>query len=159
MSEKPVLDVTPITEYLSISAYPRRHHAVDMRDMNVGLILAMHWIKSFPTMDPTPVPVLWLPTIDTPLTPMPMFWLKRGVKFALPVIESGRRVLVHCKAGVHRSVAMACCVLIGKGYTADEAMKLVQEKRAVADPHAWYIERRIYKFERIWCEKLKPKER
>jgi protein-tyrosine phosphatase len=47
------------------------------------------------------------------------------VEAALPVIQDGYGVLVHCRAGVHRSVAMACCVLIGMGQTADEAMQLV----------------------------------
>jgi hypothetical protein len=51
---------------------------------------------------------------------------------------------------VHRSVAMACCVLIGMGQTADQAMQLVKQKREAADPDAWYIQRRIYKFEQYW---------
>jgi protein-tyrosine phosphatase len=59
-------------------------------------------------------------------------------------------VLSHCKAGVHRSVAMASCVLIARGYTADEAMALIIEKRPVADPHAAHIEKRIRKFEKVW---------
>ena len=56
---------------------------------------------------------------------MPISTLQRGVEAALPVIHDGYRVLVHCRAGVHRSVAMACCVLIGMGHSAEEAMQLV----------------------------------
>jgi protein-tyrosine phosphatase len=82
--------------------------------------------------------------------------LKKGVHAALPVIEGGSAVLVHCKAGVHRSVAMASCVLIGKGYTADEAMQLIKEKRAVADPDVGYIQKRIRKFERQWPNQSNP---
>jgi hypothetical protein len=59
-------------------------------------------------------------------------------------------VLAHCVFGRHRGVAMACCVLIGLGRTAEEAMALVAEKRAVADPHVWYIRGRIEAFERHW---------
>ena len=55
------------------------------------------------------------PTIDSPLTPIPIFMLRRGVRAALPVIEHGGAVLIHCKAGVHRSVAMATCILIAHG--------------------------------------------
>jgi protein-tyrosine phosphatase len=72
------------------------------------------------------------------------------VEAALPVIDDGDAVLVHCLAGVHRSVAMACCVLIGMGYSAEEAMQLVESKREVADPRVWYIRARIEKFERSW---------
>jgi protein-tyrosine phosphatase len=84
-----------------------------------------------------------------------MFVLKRGVDAALPIIADGWKVLVHCKYGVHRSVAMACCILIGTGHSADEAMRLVAERRAAADPHAGYVQKRIRKFETEW-RKLYP---
>lgn len=118
--------------------------------MDVRLILSMHWLRPARTLGHPPVQLLWLPTFDTPLTPMPLHTLRRGVQAALPVIQGGYRVLAHCRAGVHRSVAMACCVLIGMGLGADEAMRLVEQKRPVADPHAWYIQRRIVQFEQQW---------
>ena len=76
--------------------------------------------------------------------------LEKGVLAALPVIKRGDSVLVHCKAGVHRSVAQAACVLIGMGYTANDAIRLIKEKRAVADPEARHILPRILKFESYW---------
>ena len=147
-------DVSPITDYLYISAWPRGDHADDIRALNVRLILSMHWIKPSKTLGNPPVTLLWLPTIDNPLAPMPMAIFQRGVEAALPVISDGYRVLVHCRAGVHRSVAMACCVLIGMGQTPDEAMQLVKQRRAVADPDIWYIQRRIYKFEQFWRNRV-----
>ena len=38
------------------------------------------------------------------------------------------------------------CVLIGMGYSAEQAMQLIKEKRAVADPDARHIQNRIRKF-------------
>lgn len=143
-------DVSAITDYLYISAWPRGDHAEEIRALNVRLILSMHWIRPSRTLGHPPVQLLWLPTFDNPLMPMPLATLERGVEAALPVIADGYRVLVHCRAGVHRSVAMACCVLIGMGQTADQAIQLVKEKRPVADPDIWYIRRRIYKFEQHW---------
>jgi hypothetical protein len=143
-------DVSLITDYLYISAWPRGDHAAEIQAMNVRLILSMHWIRPSHKLGLPPVRLLWLPTFDNPLVPMPIQTLHRGVEAALPVIREDHRVLVHCRAGVHRSVAMACCVLIGMGQTADEAMQLVMQKRSVADPHAWHIQRRIYAFERHW---------
>lgn len=137
-----------------ISAWPRGDHAEEIRALNVRLILSMHWIRPSRTLGHPPVRLLWLPTFDNALMPMPIRTLQRGVDAALPVIEEGYRVLVHCRAGVHRSVAMACCVLIGMGYTAEEAMQFVKRQRPVADPHAWYIQRRIYMFEQMWHSKL-----
>jgi protein-tyrosine phosphatase len=69
------------------------------------------------------------------------------------VIRDGGSVLVHCVGGRHRSVAMASCVLIARGLTADDAMALIKEKRLVADPYAWYIQWRIRKFERDWIRR------
>jgi hypothetical protein len=150
MPEASSPDVSAITDYLYISAWPRGNHAEEIRALNVRLILSMHWIKPSSLLGHPPVQLLWLPTIDNPLAPMPIATLQRGVEAALPVIADGYRVLVHCRAGVHRSVAMACCVLIGAGMTADEAMQRVKQQRSVADPDVWYIQRRIYKFEQQW---------
>jgi hypothetical protein len=81
---------------------------------------------------------------------MPMEKLHQGVEAALPVIKAGDGVAIFCKQGRRRSVAMACCILIGAGATAEEAMKLVVEKRPIADPYIWHIRRRIFRFEDEW---------
>ena len=144
------LDFSEITEYLYISAWPRGDHVAEIQALNIRLILSMHWIRPSKSLGDSPVRLLWLPTFDTPITPIPMATLKRGVQAALPVIQDGGRVLSHCRAGVHRSVAMACSVLIAMGYSADQAIQLTKERRAIADPDTWYIRRRIYKFEHVW---------
>ena len=148
MTNNSVPDVSAITDYLYISSWPRGNHAEEIRALNVRLILSMHWFKPARRLGDDPIRLLWLPTVDNPLFPMPIRSLHLGVEAALPVIKDGYRVLAHCRAGVHRSVAMACCVLIGMGYSSDEAMRLVKEKRAVADPDIWYIRRRILEFEK-----------
>jgi hypothetical protein len=150
MVNKSIPDVSAITDYLYISAWPRGDHADEIRAMKVRLILSMHWIKPARNLGHDPIRLLWLPTIDNPFFPMPVRSFELGVKAALPVIKDGYRVLVHCRAGVHRSVAMACCVLIGMGFNAEDAMKLVRQKRSVSDPDVWYIRNRILKFEKQW---------
>ena len=47
---------------------------------------------------------------------------------------------------------MGTAILIAQGYSAEEAMDLIQEKREVADPRVWYIRRRIEQFEKTWNE-------
>jgi len=143
-------DISQITPQLFISAWPRGEHADELRAMGIRLILSMHWVKPERSLGDAPVHLLWLPTIDLPFTPMPMSMLRRGAQAALPVLAAGGGVLCHCRAGVHRSVAVACCVLIARGSTAEEAMRLVKERRPVADPYIWYIQRRIRKFEAEW---------
>jgi dual specificity MAP kinase phosphatase len=157
MTSGSVPDVSAITDYLYISAWPRGNHAEEIRAMNVRLILSMHWFKPAQKLGDDPIRLLWLPTVDNPLFPMPIRSLWLGVDAALPVIASGYKVLAHCRAGVHRSVAMACCVLIGRGMSSSDAMALVKVKRSAADPEVWYIRCRILEFERQWLAGERPK--
>jgi hypothetical protein len=145
-----VADISPITDNVYISAWPRGRHALEIRGLGVRLILSMHWVHPSKTLGHAPVRLLWLPTFDSPLFPMPMSALERGVQAALPVIEAGGKVLVHCRAGIHRSVAMACCILIAQGMSAEAAMALCKQRRPVADPDAPHIRERIVKFEAVW---------
>jgi len=68
----------------------------------------------------------------------------------IAVIQDGESVLIYCRQGRHRSVAMAACILIGMGYSADPAMELISSKREIADPYAWHIQRQIRRFEDSW---------
>ncbi len=146
----PCPDISEITDYLFISVWPEARHVDAIVRLGIDLVLSMHWMPPQRALRALPLTVLWLPTIDTPLTPMPMGVFGRGVTAALPVIEHGGKVLCHCKAGVHRSVAMAACVLVGMGYTAEAAMATIKAGRSVADPDAAYIRRRILRFEAMW---------
>jgi len=71
-------------------------------------------------------------------------------------MAAGGKVLIYCRGGIHRSVAMASCILIARGMAADEAMALITAHRPVADPHAPYIERRIRAFEKDWLSRQRP---
>jgi protein-tyrosine phosphatase len=143
-------DISRITDYLFISAWPESQHVEEILSLNIRLILSMHWLRPARSLRQPPLKLLWLPTFDTPLTPIPISTLRHGVEAAMPVIRDGKAVLSHCRYGVHRSVAMACCVLIGNGLSADEAMRLVSASREAADPYASYIQKRIRKFEQNW---------
>jgi protein-tyrosine phosphatase len=147
------LDISKITDYLYISGWPSSHHAPDLNALEIRLILSMHWMRPHDSLGHPPQRILWLPTFDTPLIPIPLTALRRGVEAALPVIQEGGSVLTHCRYGIHRSVAMACSVLIGMGYTVEAAMEEVKTHRAVADPEAMHIQRRIRKFAGYWAAK------
>jgi hypothetical protein len=144
------IDLTPITDGLYVSDWPDAGDAPVLAAHNIRLLLSMHWRRPPAVFREAPFTTKWLPTIDSPLTPIPIPTLRSGVLAALPVLERGEGVLAHCVFGRHRGVAMACCVLIGMGSSAEEAMALVEERRPAADPYAWYIRRRIEAFERDW---------
>ena len=150
-------DLSQITDYLFLSSLPKKEHADHICSLGVRLVISMPLYRPPRVYRQAPFQFVHCPSMDSRLTPIPQFILKRGVYRALPVInEQGHNVLVHCKEGVHRSVAMACCILIAKGYTAEEAMHLVKEKREKADPYAGYISKRIEIFEADWNEHHGP---
>ena len=122
-----------------------------VRNLDPRLIISMIFQTQPPReLEKPPTSVLWLRTVDFLLIPIPIRTLNRGVESALPVIRNGHRVLIFCEGGRHRSVAMASCILVGMGYSADEAMQLISSKRKVADPYAWHIQRQIRKFASHW---------
>jgi len=144
------MDISKITDQLYIAAHPKAEDVNAIRDMNVRLILNMIFIRPADVYRNPPFRMLTLRTFDSIFLPIPIGKLVKGVKAALPVIERGESVLVYCREGRHRSVAMAAAVLIGQGNSADEAMQLISSKRSKADPYAWHIQRRIRKFEEVW---------
>ena len=97
-----------------------------------------------------PLKSVWLKTYDVFFLPIPVKVLAQGVRSALAAIEQGQAVLVHCQRGRHRSVALAAAILIAHGHSAAEAMRLLRQQRAVADPEIWYIRRQIEAFETEW---------
>ena len=129
-------DVSRITDVLFLSSLPKSEHSEHIWELGVRLVVSMPLYRPPRVYCRPPFAFVHCPTIDSPLTPIPLFMLKRGVRAALPVIQRGDAVLIHCKAGVHRSVAMTACILIALGQTAEEAMQFIVERRPVADPYA-----------------------
>jgi hypothetical protein len=149
-TERSPYDVSVITDQLFIAAKPHARHMDNIRGLGADLVLSMIWFAPTPELTRPPFRLVRLRTFDNPLLPIPLSTLRRGVSEALPVLKAGGRVLIYCLAGRHRSVAMAACILIALGMTADEAMGTIVAHRPVADPHARHIERRIRAFEQDW---------
>jgi len=145
------MDRSQITEYLYIAANPKGSDAPAISQLGVRLIISMvaHRRPAAEFSEP-PLSALWLRTFDFFLLPIPVDMLERGVQAALPVIESGHKVLTFCQAGRHRSVAMAAAIMIAKGHSADDAMALIARRRSRADLYAGHIERQIRKFAAQW---------
>lgn len=145
-----MLDISEITEQLYIGARPGSGDVAALSALHIDLVLGMTWTPPTRGLKRPPFRLLRIPLVDSPLTPIPMHLLRDGVEAAISCLADGGRVLVYCRAGRHRSVAMTACILIAAGMTAEDAMERVVQRRPVADPHAPYIERRIREFERTW---------
>ena len=153
----PAFSISEITPYLYISSFPVGAQVEQVQGLGIRLILSMYLLKPHRVFNQPPMTLLWTPVIDSPLTPIPISVFRRGVRAALPVIEDGGKVLVHCRWGVHRSVAMACCILIAKGFSLDDAVALVKRQRTAARPEDVHILDRIRKFDEDWLRRMQEK--
>jgi hypothetical protein len=145
------VDFSRITDDLFIGTMPAFLHYDQLRELGVQLIINMRFSRR-PVEDTTktPIKLLWLPTIDSPLFPMPIDKLIQGARAGLDTIRKGGKVYVHCAYGRHRSVVMGACILIAQGMGLQEAIDIIKERRAAADPDAFYMKPRIIKFAHEW---------
>ncbi len=145
------MDISLITDYLYVGAQPQARHAQHLQALNVRLIISMRGeTRPLVVFTQPPFASVWLKTYDIFLLPIPVNKLMEGALAALPVIRAGGKVFTHCQRGKHRSVAMAAAILIAMGHSAEAAMRLLRERRPIADPHAWYVKPQIEKFEQQW---------
>jgi protein tyrosine phosphatase (PTP) superfamily phosphohydrolase (DUF442 family) len=143
------MEFSQITDSLFIGTTPGRGDFDRLRALGIALVINMR--LGLPPVRDTHNPrvdVLWLPVIDSPLFPIPVHVLARGVASALAVLQVGGKVYTHCHWGRHRGVAMGAAILIAQGYSADQAMALIKTRRPTADPYIWYIRRVIEKYAR-----------
>jgi protein-tyrosine phosphatase len=159
-----MIDISKITDYLYVGAKIGDENVEEIKVLKFDFIISM--IGQMPIEEvytKAPFKSLWLKTYDNFFRPPSVRKLMTGVEAALPVLEAGGKILVFCMQGRRRSVAMAAAILIAKGHTANEAMKMLREARTVADPGMWYIKWQIQKFERFWkahqLRKEQPKVR
>jgi len=145
------MDYSKITDRLFIGTTPKNKDYKRLHDLGISLVINMR-IGLPPVHDPISPPMtsIWLPTVDSPLLPIPIKALQQGVNAALRVIDQGGVVYTHCSHGRHRGPAMGTCILIAQGMEPEQAMRLVERQRPIADLHTWYIQRRILKFAQTW---------
>jgi protein-tyrosine phosphatase len=145
------MNFSSITNDLFIGTTPSSDDYNHLHGLGIKLIINMR-VERRPHKDPhqTPLRLLWLPTFDSPLVPIPIKSLHRGVQAALETIHNGGKVFAHCAGGVHRGVTMGACILIAQGHDPHDAMHLIKERRPIADPFAFYIRPRILKFASQW---------
>ena len=146
-----MFEFSNITDDLFIGITPLVSDYNGLRELGIKLIINMRLVHGpYPDDHPEPIKLLWLRTFDSPFFPIPIAKLMIGAKAALETIEAGGKVYVHCAGGRHRGVAMGSCILIAQGYEPEAAMKLIAERRLVADPNAYYIRSQIMRFARHW---------
>ena len=150
------MDISPIADRLYIAARPQSKDAQELAGLGVRLILNMTPQRAPSGLRSAPLRTLWLPWLDTPLLPLPTGLLQRGTAAAHRALQAGEAVVAYCREGRHRSVAMACAILIVQGMTAEVAMERVKRARPAADPHVPHVAAAIRHFEANWSHGRRP---
>lgn len=75
--------------------------------------------------------------------------MEQGVDWVLDHIADGGRAFLHCEHGVGRGPLMTCAVLVGQGYTAPQALRIVRSARWQALPNDRQLAA-LLEFERVW---------
>lgn len=96
---------------------------------------------------PDPVPpgrtgimILWAPTPDIPSGPLEPAWLQDTVAIAEHLYRSGRKLYIHCIAGVSRSATVTAALLMRlEGLPFEVAFQRVRACRGI-NPHPPYLE-------------------
>ncbi len=78
--------------------------------------------------------------------------LARGVEWVLERLDHGGRAFLHCEHGVGRGPLMTSAVLVAQGYSAPEALRIVQAGRWQAAPNDRQL-RALLSFEKAWRER------
>jgi protein-tyrosine phosphatase len=93
-----------------------------------------------PLAAPHGIAVCWNP-VDDDFAPKPASVFERGVEFALAALEeNGAKLFIHCAAGVHRAPMMTLALLGVMGWTAEDAMALIEARRPAADFAEVYVQ-------------------
>ena len=147
------MNFSTITDDLFIGSMPSVNQYDQLRELGVQLIINMRFsLGPRPDSHQIPIHTLWLRSVDSPFFPIAISKLMRGAQAALETIHDGGKVYAHCAYGRHRGVAMGACILVAQGFDPQAAMQLIKERRSVADPFAYYIRPRIFKFAREWSK-------
>jgi protein-tyrosine phosphatase len=75
--------------------------------------------------------------------------MQQGVEWVLDHVADGGRAFLHCEHGVGRGPLMMCAVLVGQGYTAPQALRIVRHARWQALPNDRQLAA-LLDFERHW---------
>lgn len=145
------LSFDTITDNLLVGRTPRIDDYMLLQTLGVELIINMRAERfAVPRRARRSIRTIWIPTIDHRLFPIHSQHIVRAVEDAADVMSGGGKVYVYCRAGRHRSVMMACAILIAQGYSIESSMALLKNKRLVADPERAHIHKAILEFANYW---------
>jgi protein-tyrosine phosphatase len=129
------MDMTWVTDRIAVGGgiwFER--NMIEVVDAGVTHIIDMQIeVDDTQLAEPYGVRVLWNPT-DDDFRSKPAELLQRGVDFALEALEEqDSKLFIHCAAGVHRAPMMTLAVLRALGWSLEDAVETIENRRDVVD--------------------------
>lgn len=132
-----VFNANPLLKYSHVAPnlylggkYPVSAYTL-FTEWGVTGVISMRTSQSPPA--PKGITLLNLPTRDW--SPPTITDLKKGIAFIEDQVSKGGSVYIHCRLGEGRGPSMAAAYLIHQGYSAEEAIRLLQRNRPFVRPN------------------------
>jgi protein-tyrosine phosphatase len=152
------MDITWITDRIALGGGIWTHEKMgEVARAGITHIIDMQIeFDDTPLAEPYGIAVLWNPVDDDFQHKSPSVF-HRGVEFAFRAFEmDGAKLYVHCAAGVHRAPMMTLAVMCALGWSVEDAMRIIEDRRPVvdfADVYVESVERFLNGFQRASVER------
>lgn len=122
-----------ITDQIALGSYPLPPAMGDLRDQGVNAIISVRWDE--PDYDLDQFEDAHVACVDDG-RPFPYDQLTDILRFLHRNVLAGRKVYVHCFAGISRSsFVVSCYLMLTRRITFDEAVAFVRGIRDRVSPH------------------------
>ncbi len=134
-AEESALDLGWVQPWLAVGSRPYAAQRQQIRDLGVDSIVSLH---PLPPEDRAAWVEAGARVVEVPIrdwVAIPSWQISHAVDTVLRERADGRRVLLHCLAGVNRAPSVAAAVLCRlEGIGVDEALRRVRTARPAASP-------------------------
>ncbi len=135
----PIKPFCHITPGLFVGGKINRAGWKQLESWGVSVLINLRVEKDDLQLGIHPQQYLWIPTIDG--TPPTLEQLTKAARVTQRAIAEGRKVYIHCAAGVGRAPTTAAAYLMSTGMGRDEAIRYIQQRRPIAEPGQWQRQR------------------
>ena len=158
-SEAGVLDINWVMDRIAVGGWIETEDKM-RAVVRAGIthVIDMAWEHDDTPLEQYGISVL-LNFTDDDFQVKPVELLQKGVEFALDALqEPGSKLLIHCVAGRHRGPMMTLAVLCALGWSLEDAMQIISDRRPVVDWAPVYVES-VTTFLQSYVSKLSPADR